>query len=228
MSATGGGGDLGTAGGAAAAGAGARRRWETPRPTTTSSAPSRSQPMRASHGRTRAPIVARTQPGLLCLFSSSCLVIACASPSVRVPSRTAGTGGQERRGPGRCRQSRPVATRSPRVLVPRTARHGVRKPSSVADMEQHLEPDTRTLERSLRGYVQAVAAATGVPEESTTVEISDTATAYLGLPRRWPDRPDLDVMLVLSYRRGCSSSFDTFPADEPVLIARQGVVSLHV
>ena len=103
------------------------------------------------------------------------------------------------------------------MLVP----HGVRKPSSVADME-HLEPDTRTLERSLRGYVRAVAAATGVPDESTTVEISDTATAYLGLPRRWPDRPDQDVMLVWSERRGWSLAVETDPADEPVLIARQG------
>ncbi|WP_370962514.1 DUF6292 family protein [Amycolatopsis sp. cg9] len=87
---------------------------------------------------------------------------------------------------------------------------------------EHLEPDTRTLERSLRGYVRAVAAATGVPDESTTVEISDTATAYLGLPRRWPDRPDHDVMLLWSERRGWSLAVETDPADEPVLIARQG------
>lgn len=85
---------------------------------------------------------------------------------------------------------------------------------------EHPEPDTRTLERGLGEYVRAVAAAVGVPAESTTVEISDTATAYLGLPRRWLDRPDHDVMLVWSERRGWSLAVETDPADDPVVIAR--------
>ncbi|WP_410567282.1 DUF6292 family protein [Amycolatopsis sp. cmx-4-61] len=87
---------------------------------------------------------------------------------------------------------------------------------------EHSEPDTRTLELSLGEYVRAVAAAVGVPDESTTVEISDTATAYLGLPRRWLDRPDHDVMLVWSERRGWSLAVETEPAEDPVVIARQG------
>jgi hypothetical protein len=87
---------------------------------------------------------------------------------------------------------------------------------------EHPEPDTRTLERGLGEYVRAVAAAVGVPDESTTVEISDTATAYLGLPRRWLDRPDHDVMLVWSERRGWSLAVETDPADAPVVIARHG------
>jgi len=87
---------------------------------------------------------------------------------------------------------------------------------------EHPEPDTRTLERRLGGYVRAVAAALGVPDESTTVEISDTATAYLGLSRRWPDRPDQDVMLVWSELRGWSLAVETDPADAPVVIARHG------
>ena len=91
----------------------------------------------------------------------------------------------------------------------------------MAGME-HSEPDTRTLERGLGEYVRAVAAAVGVPAESTTVEISDTATAYLGLPRRWLDRPDHDVMLVWSELRGWSLAVETDPADEPVVIARHG------
>ncbi|MEV5721970.1 DUF6292 family protein [Amycolatopsis mediterranei] len=61
-----------------------------------------------------------------------------------------------------------------------------------------------------------------VPGESTTVEISDTATAYLGLPRRWLDRPDHDVMLVWSERRGWSLAVETEPAEDPVVIARHG------
>ncbi|OXM68611.1 DUF6292 family protein [Amycolatopsis vastitatis] len=87
---------------------------------------------------------------------------------------------------------------------------------------EHPEPDARTLERGLAEYVRAVAAAVGVPVESTTVEISDTATAYLGLPRRWLDRPDHDVMLVWSEQRGWSLAVETDPADDPVVIARQG------
>ncbi|WP_410614419.1 DUF6292 family protein [Amycolatopsis sp. lyj-109] len=85
---------------------------------------------------------------------------------------------------------------------------------------EHSEPDTRILERGLGGYVRAVAAAVGVPDESTTVEISDTATAYLGLLRRWPGRPDHDVMLVWSERRGWSLAVETDPADAPIVIAR--------
>jgi uncharacterized protein DUF6292 len=87
---------------------------------------------------------------------------------------------------------------------------------------EHPESDTRTLERGLGEYVRAVAAAVGVPDESTTLEISDTATAYLGLPRRWLDRPDHDVMLVWSERRGWSLAVETDPGEDPVVIAHQG------
>ncbi|QRP47913.1 DUF6292 family protein [Amycolatopsis sp. FDAARGOS 1241] len=87
---------------------------------------------------------------------------------------------------------------------------------------EHPEPDARTLERALGEYVRAVAAAVGVPDESTTVEISDTATAYLGLPRRWPDRPDHDVMLVWNERRGWSLAVETDPATAPIVLAHQG------
>ncbi|WIX92072.1 DUF6292 family protein [Amycolatopsis sp. DG1A-15b] len=87
---------------------------------------------------------------------------------------------------------------------------------------EHPELEARTLERSLVDYVRAVAAAVGVPDESTTVEISDTATAYLGLPRRWLDRPDHDVMLVWSERRGWWLAVETEPAEAPVVLAYQG------
>ncbi len=87
---------------------------------------------------------------------------------------------------------------------------------------EHPEPDTRTLERSLGEYVRAVAAAVGVPDESTTVEISDTATAYLGLPRRWRDRPHHDVMLVWSERRGWSLAVETKPAEAAIVLAYHG------
>ncbi|WP_410645404.1 DUF6292 family protein [Amycolatopsis sp. lyj-346] len=86
---------------------------------------------------------------------------------------------------------------------------------------EHTELDTRTLERALGDYVREVAAAVGVPDESTTVEISDTATAYLGLPRRWPGRPDHDVMLVWNEQRGWSLAVETDPATAPIVLARQ-------
>lgn len=83
------------------------------------------------------------------------------------------------------------------------------------------EPDlTRALERGLGAYVQAVAAAIGVPAEGTTVEISDTATAYLALSRPWPGRPDHDAMLLWSERRGWTIAMETAPTEDPVVIAR--------
>ncbi|WP_410626591.1 DUF6292 family protein [Amycolatopsis sp. cmx-8-4] len=83
------------------------------------------------------------------------------------------------------------------------------------------EPDLiRALERGLGAYVQAVAAAIGVPAEGTTVEISDTATAYLGLSRPWPGRPRHDVMLVWSERRGWTVAVETAPIEDPVVLAR--------
>lgn len=87
---------------------------------------------------------------------------------------------------------------------------------------EHPEPDARTLERALGEYVRAVAAAVGVPDESTTVEISDTATAYLGLPRRWPGRPGHDVMLVWNERRGWSLAVETDPGAAAIVLAHHG------
>ncbi|MEU5260708.1 DUF6292 family protein [Amycolatopsis sp. NPDC021455] len=91
---------------------------------------------------------------------------------------------------------------------------------------EHPEPDTRTFERGLAQYVRAVASAVGVPAESTTVEISDTATAYLGLPRRWLDRPDHDVMLVWTERRGWSLAVETEPTAATEVIAHHGGADL--
>lgn len=83
------------------------------------------------------------------------------------------------------------------------------------------EPDlNRTLERGLHGYVREVAAAVGIPVEGTTVEISDTATAYVGLMRPWPGQAHRDVMLVWSERRGWSIAVETTPAESPLVVAR--------
>lgn len=79
-----------------------------------------------------------------------------------------------------------------------------------------------TLSRGLKGYVQAVAAALGVPAEATSSEISDTATAYLGLSERAVERPEQDLMLVWTERDGWSVVVETNPAEAPVVLAELG------
>lgn len=81
---------------------------------------------------------------------------------------------------------------------------------------------TRELSRGLAGYLHAVAEEIGVPPEGTTFEISDTATAYLALARRWPARPSRDVMLVWSERTGWTVSVETDPDEAPLVVARLG------
>jgi hypothetical protein len=85
------------------------------------------------------------------------------------------------------------------------------------------EPDGATaLAHGLAGYLRAVAEAIGVPPEGTTFEISDTATAYLGLTRRWAQRPGQDLMLVWSERDGWIVSVETDPGEAPIVVARLG------
>ncbi|MBP2326765.1 hypothetical protein JOF56_007150 [Kibdelosporangium banguiense] len=80
----------------------------------------------------------------------------------------------------------------------------------------------RDLSRGLAGYLRAVAEAIGVPPEGTTFEISDTATAYLALARRWPGRPGRDLMLVWGERTGWVVSVETDPGEQPMVVARLG------
>lgn len=78
------------------------------------------------------------------------------------------------------------------------------------------------LSRGLAGYLSAVATAVGVPPEGTTFEVSDTATAYLALTRRWRRRPGRDLMLVWSERAGWAVSVETDPGEAPVIVSRLG------
>lgn len=75
------------------------------------------------------------------------------------------------------------------------------------------------LSRGLAGYVRAVAAAVGVPGEGTESEISDTATAYLGLARRSAELPDRDLMLLWSEQVGWHIAVETDPGEEPMVLA---------
>ncbi|MET0234116.1 MAG: DUF6292 family protein [Kibdelosporangium sp.] len=80
----------------------------------------------------------------------------------------------------------------------------------------------RELSFGLAGYLRAVAGAIGAPAEGTTFEISDTATAYIALTRRWPGRPGRDLMLVWGERTGWIVSVETDPGEEPFVVARLG------
>lgn len=78
------------------------------------------------------------------------------------------------------------------------------------------------LELVLAEYVRRVAATVGVPAEATGFELSDTATAYLGLTERLPDRPDQDLMLVWDERLGWYVGVETVPDAAPVVVAYLG------
>lgn len=78
------------------------------------------------------------------------------------------------------------------------------------------------LERSLAGYVRGVAAALGVPADATGFEISDTITAYLGLPDRCADCPNRDLMLVWNEQDGWLVAAETRPTEPPAVIGYLG------
>jgi hypothetical protein len=76
-----------------------------------------------------------------------------------------------------------------------------------------------TLGRRLATYVDRVAVAIGVPVEATGYEVSDTATAYLGLDQRSATQPDRDLMLVWDERLGWYVAEENTPSEAAVVIA---------
>jgi hypothetical protein len=76
-----------------------------------------------------------------------------------------------------------------------------------------------TLGGRLATYVREVAAEVGVPAEATEYEVTDTATAYLGLDQRSPAQPDHDLMLVWDERLGWYVAAETAPTEPPRVIA---------
>jgi hypothetical protein len=78
------------------------------------------------------------------------------------------------------------------------------------------------LERGLAGYVHAVATHIGVPVEATGFEISDTITAYLGLPDRCAECPERDLMLVWNERDGWLVAAETRPTEPAWVIGYLG------
>lgn len=84
-----------------------------------------------------------------------------------------------------------------------------------------LDDATRpvSLRQSLATYVGQVATAVGVPTEATGYEVTDTATAYLGLDHRLATRPHHDLMLVWDERLGWYLAVETNPTEAPVVLA---------
>lgn len=76
-----------------------------------------------------------------------------------------------------------------------------------------------TLSRRLAVYVHRVATAIGVSGEATGYEVSDTATAYLGLDQRIAAQPDRDLMLVWDERLGWYVAEENTPTEAPVIVA---------
>ncbi|MCE6998817.1 DUF6292 family protein [Saccharothrix sp. S26] len=77
--------------------------------------------------------------------------------------------------------------------------------------------DSAVISLGLARYVRAVAEEVGVPPEGTEFEVSDTATAYLGL-----EGPGPDLMLLWNERRGWSIAVETDPAEKPITLAHFG------
>jgi hypothetical protein len=78
--------------------------------------------------------------------------------------------------------------------------------------------EVSVLSRSLAGYVQDVADAIGVPSDAVGYEVSDTATAYLGLAGRVPEHANRDLMLVWDERLGWYVGVATHPGETPVVL----------
>lgn len=93
--------------------------------------------------------------------------------------------------------------------------------SSLLSMLGLEDPTPRTVgfSQRLAVYVDQVATALGVPPEAIGCEVSDTATAYVGLERRWTAQPDRDLMLVWDEHLGWYLAVETTPAEPPVIVA---------
>ena len=78
------------------------------------------------------------------------------------------------------------------------------------------------LSQSLAVYVRQVAAAIGVPLDAIGYEVSDTATAYLGLTARSPSHAGRDLMLVWDERLGWYVGVETHPGEPPHVLGYLG------
>ncbi|WP_018683716.1 DUF6292 family protein [Actinokineospora enzanensis] len=78
------------------------------------------------------------------------------------------------------------------------------------------------LDIALGVYVHQVAARIGVPAEAVAYEVTDTATAYLGLSERLPRLPGRDLMLVWDERLGWYVGTEPRGDDRPSVVGYLG------
>ena len=72
----------------------------------------------------------------------------------------------------------------------------------------------------LARYVGQVAAELDVPAESIGYEVSDTATAYVGLAQQCPEQPERDLMLVWDEQFGWYVAVEAeLPGETPFVLA---------
>lgn len=103
---------------------------------------------------------------------------------------------------------------------PHRGDQGQRHPEQRAD-DRRAAVDT-ALVGGLSGYVRAVAGALDVAIEATEFEVSDTATAYLGLAVQSEHHPHHDLMLIWSEWHGWALAAETTPAEPPAVLAYLG------
>jgi hypothetical protein len=139
------------------------------------------------------------------------------------------TSGAARQAHGEFARARARAELDATIMRGRAVRTVAEQAVDAADLHSLLsmlgleESDgMSTLRSGLSGYVRAVAAAVRVPPEATGFELSDTATAYLGLTERWVLRPGRDLMLVWTERHGWAVAVETDPAELPVVVGYLG------
>ncbi|MEU4675087.1 DUF6292 family protein [Amycolatopsis sp. NPDC023774] len=89
---------------------------------------------------------------------------------------------------------------------------------SILDLKPTAGAATPSLESALAAYTRAVAEQIGVPLDAVTHEVTDTATAYLGLTSRTADRPQRDLMLIWDERIGWYVAIEPRGNDQPPVI----------
>lgn len=93
---------------------------------------------------------------------------------------------------------------------------------SILDLYPAADTQPWGLESALAAYTHLVAEQVGVPADAVTHEVTDTATAYLGLTVRTADLPQHDLMLVWDERLGWSIAIEPRGNDHPLVICQLG------
>ncbi|PPK66078.1 DUF6292 family protein [Actinokineospora auranticolor] len=122
---------------------------------------------------------------------------------------------------------RPRSSRAPggatrAVALLRPARRDQMHAVPGADPKSAADAGSRELETALAVYVRQVAERIGVPSDAVTHEVTDTATAYIGLTARVAALPLRDLMLVWDERLGWSIAIEPCGNDQPPVICHLG------